>query len=124
MIILDKNYVHKYTESKKVYCITSQITKIKYTFPIINKRPKLSIQNDIYSVPYISENGINTNVILGFINEQKCYEISKSLNVENMICETTMDEFKEFSNILHLPIVVIIDTHNDNYDIYFKDCSK
>lgn len=96
-------------------------------YSITNKNSNFSSRTHL-SIPLKTDN-IDTSVLISFNKKNQALDYINILNHEyylnnkvNFIelYETNLEDFKYIGNIIHMPIVIILDTIDNNYDIYYS----
>jgi hypothetical protein len=124
--VLIKKYNYRFIDDKKrVYFV---IKKQKFT----NSHNKF-----VYSVPLVNEhNGDIRNALLAYTDKNECQQLvvrlnkithSKGVFNENkdiFVADfSDLDEYKYLSRIVHMPLIVIINSYfvneNPNYEIFY-----
>lgn len=104
-------YSHKFYNHKSVYCVIDR-----------NCNPSCLHRCSFWSAPYKSKErpDIN-NVILGFETEQTCNAMANSIAPEHAwFCEEVqLEDLKQISNMMKMPLVVVIGHTLDPLEIHY-----
>jgi len=113
-MLLQNNYSHKFINTKKIIAIT-------------NNTHRRDMCKNFLSIPYKSSAyNINTNVLVGFNNEEYSKKYLEHINTEMKydarLYDIELDEFKYIGSLMNIPIVVVLnDVYdvNNNYEIFY-----
>lgn len=117
MIRLANNYSYRYLrDDAKVFAICKRNA---------SGNAANTFRNSFYSEPYIStDSQVIRNALLAFTSYDNCVPWMNNLNFQKEPVDVTVVEFdlsyiKGVSDMLHMPLVVVLDVQSNEYEIFY-----
>lgn len=122
MIRLANNYSYRFLkDDTKVFAICKNNNIPNVVLGDQNNK----FRNTFYSEPYISSDAkVIRNAVVAFTSYDLCVPWMNNLTFQKEQVDVTVAEFdlsyiKDVTDMLHMPLIVILDDQDDKYEIFY-----